>query len=133
MNELTELATTILAHLEEAHAENVPSTINTVIPIVGGSEEVSNAQSALLLLNDLDYVRIAYEDRKTGKYVPVSKEQSIRDIDTIVDRIHFSPSEGTWEWDRNFPMMQILTTPTGLARSREILSDPTFAWWWEKS
>jgi hypothetical protein len=83
MNELTGLATTILAHLEEAHAEEVTSTINTVTAIIGAPEEVSHAQSALLLLNGLDYVRIAYEDRKTGKFVPVSKEQSILDIGTI--------------------------------------------------
>lgn len=129
MTELSELASRILAHLEEAHAENVPSTINTVEPVSGNVEEISLAQSALLQLTNLDFVRIAYEDARTGKFVPVSKDQSIIEIGTIKDRLRFSDAERIWRWDRNFPMMEILAMPTGLAKSREILKARGYEWW----
>lgn len=129
MTELSELASRILAHLEEAHAENIPSTINTVEQVRGDIEEILQAQSALLQLTNFDYVRIAYEDTKTGKFVPVSKDTSIVDIGAINDRLRFSEAERIWRWDRNFPMMEILTTPAGLAKSREILNERGYEWW----
>ncbi len=129
MTELFELASRILAHLEEAHAENIPSTINTVEQVRGNIDEISQAQSALLQLTNFDYVRMAYEDTKTGKLVPVSKDQSIVDVATINDRLRFSDVERIWRWDRNFPMMEILATPAGLAKSREILNERGYEWW----
>jgi hypothetical protein len=129
MTQLSELASRILAHLEEAHAENISSTINTVESVLGNIEEISHAQSALLQLTNFDFVRIAYEDAKTGKLVPVSKDQSIADIGTIDDRVRFSDNERIWRWDQNFPMMEILTTPAGLAKSREILTERGYEWW----
>lgn len=81
MNKLSELASRILAHLEEAHAENVSSTINTVASVSGDIAEVSHARSALTELTNLDYVRIAYEVNLNGKRLaPVSKEQSLADL-----------------------------------------------------
>ncbi|HET6390784.1 hypothetical protein [Hyphomicrobium sp.] len=129
MIQLSELASRILAHLEEAHAENVSSTINTVESVRGNIEEISHAQSALLQLTNLDLVRIAYEDAKTGKFIPISKDQSIVDISTINDRLRFSDAERIWRWDQNFPMMEILATPAGLAKSREILAKRGYEWW----
>jgi hypothetical protein len=129
MTELSELASRILAHLEEAHAENVSSTINTVVPVSGGVEEISQAQSALIELTDSDYIRIAYEDRKKGKFVPVSKDRSIVDIGAINDRLRFSDADRIWKWDRSTPMMEILATPKGLARSRELLTERGYEWW----
>ena len=129
MTQLSELASRILAHLEEAHAENVSSTINTVESVHGNIEEISQAQSALLQLANLDYVRVAYEDAKTGKFVPVSKDRSIVDIGAINNRLRFSDAEGIWRWDRNVPMMEIVTTPAGLAKSREILNERGYEWW----
>lgn len=132
MSDLTELASRILAHLEEAHAEEITSTINSLTPMSGARDEVTQAQSALIQLIDLDYVRIA-PDRISGRPIPLSKDQSILAIGTIGDRLRFSPSEGFWKWDQNFPMMDILATPTGLAKSRELLTDRGYEWWWRKS
>lgn len=133
MNEISDLASTVLAHLEEAQEENVPSTINTVAPVSGDPQEIYRVQHALKELVDRDYVRIAYEDlRDTRRLAPVSKEQSLVDIDAIMKWLHFNPAEGLWSWGKS-PMMEIILTPNGLSKSREILSDPTFSWWWEKS
>lgn len=129
MNKLSELASRILAHLEEAHAENVSSTINTVASVSGDIAEVSHAQSALTELTNLDYVRIAYEVNLNGKRLaPVSKEQSLADIGTIAGHLNFSVSEKIWKWDAS-PRMEIIATPSGLARSRDILDERGYEWW----
>jgi hypothetical protein len=39
MTQLSELASRILAHLEEAHAENISSTINTVESVLETSKK----------------------------------------------------------------------------------------------
>ncbi|HET6390782.1 hypothetical protein [Hyphomicrobium sp.] len=132
MNELTELASRILAQLEEAHAEEITSTINTVTPMSGAAEEVTQAQSALIELINFEYVRIA-RDNESGRLVPLSKDQSILAVGTIVHRLHFSPSEDAWEWNRNFPMMEILATSAGLAKARELLNERGYEWWWRQN
>ena len=129
MNELDEIASRVLAQLEEAHSENVTSTMNTIFEVSGQESELSDMQAALRELIASDLVRIGYEDTRAGKIIAVSKEQSMADTVNLTSQINFNDSEGIWKWDKRFPRSQIVATSSGLVVADKLLQMRGYQWW----
>ena len=132
MPEFSEYAARILANLEEAHAEEVCSTMNTVFAPTGSRDEVQTLQQSLTELVDLGLVDLAY-DRWQGPFVELSKEQALTEIETFGDRLNFSQSEQSWQWDTTNPFIQILATELGVKDAERILDERGYEWWKSQS
>ena len=129
MNDLSEIAMRVLAELEEAYAENVTSTMNTVLALRGDASEISEISNSLRELVLEGLVRIAYANAETGKLSIVSKAQSLADVEELSRRVSFKATDQLWIWDKAFPRAQIMTTQSGLIRARQILEQRGYQWW----
>ena len=133
MKALSEIAARVLSELEEAHAENVTSTMNTIFAPTGSTSELAGMQSALNELIEKDLVRIAYAPNNRGRLVGVSKEASFSDVSSLPQRMAFSQKENLWKWDKAHPWAEILATKSGLTEAFEILDARGYQWWRNKS
>jgi len=124
-----ELAMRILSELEEAGAENVTSTMNTVMTATGDNAELDKTQSALESLIQTDLVRIAYRESNSTRLKAVSKDESASAVQAMKPFITFRSSDRLWVWDRAQPRAEILVTDLGLAKAREILEERGYQWW----
>ena len=131
MPKLSETAQRILANLEEAHAENISSTMNTIFrfPLKGDSVELLDTKAALVELINERLVRLAVTNPKTRRYDERSVEDSSRIAADLENRVAFSTQERIWKWDRSFEIEEIVTTDAGLAEARRLLDERGYEWW----
>jgi type II secretory pathway component PulK len=124
-----ELAMRILSELEEAGAENVTSTMNTVMTATGDNAEFDKTQRALESLIQTDLVRIAYRTEDSAGLQSRSKDESLSAVQNMRQYITYRSLDRLWVWDRTQPRAEILATDLGMTKARQVLDERGYQWW----
>lgn len=129
MVDTIEIRQRILAELEEAHAENVPCTMNTVWPPTGQPDELSVFQEALTELIQAGFITFGYEPPKGGRLALVLPDVALETAKSLPSLVHFDPDRGILDWDPSEPWAEIVATKSGLIEARKILGERGYQWW----
>lgn len=132
MTELNEVALRILSELEEAGAENISSTMNTVLKVTGTPDDIEVFQEALTSLIRAGDVSIGYATGPSGRIMPVSTEEGEATTQALSRLVNYDARQTNWIWEKTKPRAEILVTPEGLAKAREILDERGYQWWRER-
>jgi hypothetical protein len=140
MLETREVAERILAELEEAGEENVPTMLNTILPGTGDPSEVELLVGALESLVEADLVRMSTSYDAKGRLVDLSKEESLAQIAALSSNLSFGDADRLWDdsryesgTPRDPPYPYIVITDAGMKAAREILMKRGHDWYQEKS
>lgn len=133
MNELSEIASRILTELEEAGAENVTSTMNTILDAQGGAAELSEIEAALNELVTAGLAVIGYAEGESTKITVASKEKSLADIGDFSRLLSYRIADHLWVWDEAVPLAQIVATQSGMTQARQLLEQRGYQWWKSRS
>ncbi len=126
---LSELAQRILAVLEEAGEENVSSTLNTVLAVHGGAQEIVNFREAIVLLLSDGLADLVVRSGSSGDFHVLSRQESIVELSAFEQTMDFDTSEGIWVWDKRKPRAYVRLTDKGQQESERILTDRGYQWW----
>ena len=126
-----ELVMRILSELEEAGAENISSTMNTVLDITGTHQDIESFQEALATLIRDGFANIGYAAGTLGKIEAISEEAALATARALPEFLSFNNSQNLWIWDEERPLAEIVATTEGITRAREILDERGFQWWRE--
>ena len=122
---LSEYAARILSNLEEAGAENISSTINTVTARTGGEDERANSIEAL---GELVGAGLAVLGPEGG--TGFTARQSIELLSTLASHIDFDSDDRLWKWSEELPMVEIVATEKGRELAFQILDVRGSKWWY---
>lgn len=129
MADSREIALRILSELEEFGAENISSTMNTVLDITGAEVDVEIFQDALEALIRTGQAEIGYVDDTKGKIESVSAKEALMVAQTLPQSLKFDAGQGFWIWDEKQPWAQIVLSPGGFKTARELLDERGYQWW----
>lgn len=129
MTKLTETALRILSEMEEAGAENIPSTMNTVLELTGEQQDIDVFQEALQSLIDTDFVGIGYPQPQDGRLVTVQKDEALATVGHLPALVAFDEQTRYWQWDKTKPWAEIVVTSSGRLKAEEILEQRGYQWW----
>lgn len=125
MSTLTRLERRILAVLEEAGEEQMPTLTNTVARPRGGPEEIDAMSRALLNLHANGYVELAVTrpGDESGGRAPLSGEDVITLLQGLPGCFRWSPEDQAWRWQDELSRAEVLLTNAGVAMSGSILAE----------
>lgn len=123
MIDIEEMSQRILSELEEAWAENVVSTLNTVIKPQGNQEELARYLESLRRLVQAKLVVMATETGTIYSLEELDVENSLRLIDSMHSEMAYNKAESIWNGLDKFNYPHIVATDTGHARAQEILEN----------
>jgi hypothetical protein len=129
---LNEAAMRILAELEEAHAENITSTMNTIFVPTGEAGELDEFKIALEQLIGSDLVNIAYSEGPNGRLQSAERQASLAAVQSLDSSVEFDSRRQLWVWDTKKPRAHILATQDGIAKAIGILEELGYQWWKQK-
>lgn len=124
---LTELAARILCELEEAWAENVSSTVNTVTDRTGEEQELASSINALEEL-----IRAGLAVLSPDGMQELTDDRSIELLPNLASKFRFDSDDRLWKWSDNLPMVEIVATEKGRELAFEILDERGYQWWRQK-
>lgn len=133
--QLSELQMRILAELEEAGEENVPTIMNTVMEPTGDPSEVDAIQQALEGLVQADFISMSIDLDAAKRLKVLSQDQSLAVIADLRAGLGFRASDRHWmdirrkgpPYSWSFPY--ILATSEARRKGREILMERGHNWW----
>lgn len=123
-----ELQERLLAELEEAGEENIPTLANTVFAdeCANSDEKRIQMKNALASLINADLVRVAFDDGSGRALIELSKERS---YETIMQfHMVLRSDDGTWTGGLR-PWPEIVTTEIGKMQAQGILKARGYRWW----
>jgi hypothetical protein len=135
MVELNELEVRVLAVLEEAGEENVPSLLNTVLLGSNNGKSLRVYLDALRSLVRKDFVRLSISRGADRRLADLSPEDSLDQIEDQTAKLKFDETELYWKdtsrvgppYGPSYPY--VVLTKSGKEKSREILTERGYQWW----
>jgi hypothetical protein len=131
----SELEQRILAVLDDAGEEDVPTLLNTVLLGAVGAGTLNSYLVALRILVTQNLIRLANSRENNGRLSELSIEESLQEIDNQAVVLKYDPAEGSWQdSSRTGPPYppsnpNVVRTQLGKQRSREILTERGYQWW----
>jgi hypothetical protein len=126
---LSELAQRILAELEEAWAENVTSTLNTVLDVKGESEELDAMFRALRELTLLDLIVLRDRVEPMGPVDTLDKARSLARLQDLKSLLWFDTDSQLWTQGSARARAEIVALDAGLEAARKLLDQRGYQWW----
>jgi hypothetical protein len=124
----SEVANRLLAELEEAGQENLPTLANTIAGDEYISELPAQFSRALRALIERSLVRFAVERDSAGRLVDMSEIESIGMTEQLTRHLVYSFELTRWTGGPE-PWPEVVTTPEGRIRSRALLDQLGYRWW----
>jgi len=123
MSGFSELERDILATLEEAGEDDLAALLNTVRECHGSKDEIEAFRGALTRLIEGNILDIAkFRDEVSRRWIKLPKLESVALVTRLGSLLHWSPSDGLWNFPAGSPRLQVVLTDAGLTAAREILS-----------
>ena len=127
--ETEELASRVLSNLYEAGAENVSSTLNTVIEPTGSDEEPRAMAAALASLLAAELIYLTRGGVRPGRNVRVDSREAQRITSELSAVLSFNADRKLWIWDDAVPMIELAVTEAGDEEAFRVLDERGYQWW----
>lgn len=132
---IDELAQRVLATLEEAGEENIPTLMNAVLDVSGGEADILALKKALHGLLDEGFVSWATAPVPGERLKGLENQDLNSEVYNISNWLQYDATRAVWIDSRvsgppfldNYPY--ILLTQLGRLKSWEILASRGYQWW----
>jgi hypothetical protein len=136
MNMLSELQQRILAELEEAGEDDVPTLMNAVMSVTGAPSDIGEFKAALVKLCDREFICMSNKQSKPlGKLACLSLEKTKAEVAKISAFLIFDDARHRWIDGRRVappyltPFPMVVLTENGLNIARQLLDERGYQWW----
>lgn len=127
-----ELGERVLSELEEWGQENLPTLLNTCCKPEGRAEECRVLGEALAQLYASGFVRFTFSNPEMSNFVIADDSTSKKLLMSLDQHLRFEQEEGYWTGTAD-PWPEVVATPEGRRRGRDIMDARGYQWWRSKS